>query len=35
MKTKKLLLLGMIATLTVTTMNAQPKLRADNIDEIL
>ena len=35
MTTKKLLLLGCIATLTVTTMNAQPKLRADNIDEVL
>ena len=35
MITKKLLLLGLIATLTITTMNAQPKLRADNIDEVL
>ena len=32
---KKLLLLGFIATLTAMTMNAQPQLRADNIDEIL
>ena len=32
---QKLLLLGFIASLTVTTMNAQPKLRADNIDELL
>ncbi|MBQ9232158.1 MAG: glycoside hydrolase family 3 C-terminal domain-containing protein [Prevotella sp.] len=35
MITKKLLLLGLIASLTTTTMNAQPKLRADNIDEVL
>lgn len=35
MKTKRLLLLGMIASLTTTTMTAQPKLRADNIDEVL
>ena len=32
---KKLLLLGFIATQTAMTMNAQPQLRADNIDEIL
>ena len=32
---KKLLLLGFVAVLTTTTMNAQPKLRADNIDEVL
>ena len=32
--TKKLLL-GLIALLTATTMSAQPKLRADNIDEVL
>ncbi len=32
---KKLLLLGFVASLTVTTMNAQPQLRADNIDEVL
>ena len=35
MKTKQLLLLGCIAALTAMTMNAQPKLRADNIDEVL
>ena len=35
MRTKRLLLLGMIASLTTTTMTAQPKLRADNIDEVL
>ncbi len=35
MRTRKLLLLGMIASLTTTTMTAQPKLRADNIDEVL
>ncbi len=34
MKAKRLVLLGMIAV-TVTTMSAQPKLRADNIDEVL
>ena len=32
---KRLLLLGFVAALTATTMNAQPKLRADNIDEVL
>ena len=32
---KKLRLLGFVAVLTTTTMNAQPKLRADNIDEVL
>jgi beta-glucosidase len=32
--TKKLLL-GLTALLTATTMSAQPKLRADNIDEVL
>jgi beta-glucosidase len=32
---KKLLILGFVAVLTTTTMNAQPKLRADNIDEVL
>ena len=32
---KKILLLGFTAVLTATTMNAQPQLRADNIDEIL
>ncbi len=32
--TKKFLL-GLIALLTATTMSAQPKLRADNIDEVL
>ena len=35
MKATKLLLLGCMAALTATTMNAQPKLRADNIDEVL
>jgi len=35
MRTKKLFILGMIASLTTTTMTAQPKLRADNIDEVL
>ena len=35
MRTKKLFILGMIASLTATTMTAQPKLRADNIDEVL
>ena len=32
---KKLIVFGLIASLTVTTMSAQPKLRADNIDEVL
>ena len=32
---KTILLVGFLATLTVTTMNAQPQLRADNIDEVL
>ena len=32
---KKILLLGFTAVLTATTMNAQPQLRTDNIDEIL
>lgn len=32
---KIILLLGFTAVLTATTMNAQPQLRADNIDEIL
>ena len=35
MRTKRLFILGMIASLTATTMSAQPKLRADNIDEVL
>ena len=35
MKATKLLLLGCMAALTAMTMNAQPKLRADNIDEVL
>ena len=35
MKTRRVLLLGMTAFLTVTTMDAQPQLRADNIDEVL
>lgn len=35
MKAKRLFLLGCIAALTAMTMNAQPKLRADNIDEVL
>ena len=35
MKAKRFLLLGVIASLTATTMTAQPKLRADNIDEVL
>ena len=35
MKTKKLFVIGLfIATCTMTT-NAQPKLSADNIDEVL
>ena len=32
---KKITTLGIAATLCVTPMNAQPQLRADNIDEIL
>ena len=32
---KKLIVFGLMASLTVTTMSAQPKLRADNIDEVL
>ena len=35
MKTKRFILIGMIATMTMTTANAQPKLRADNIDEVI
>ena len=35
MKTRRLFILGMIASLTATTMTAQPKLKADNIDEVL
>ncbi|MBO5580387.1 MAG: glycoside hydrolase family 3 C-terminal domain-containing protein [Prevotella sp.] len=35
MRTKRLFILGMIASLTAITMSAQPKLRADNIDEVL
>ena len=35
MKTKKLFLIGMIASMTMTTVNAQPQLRADNIDEVI
>lgn len=36
MKTKRLIMLGLTALLTATTMTAQsPKLRADNIDEVL
>lgn len=35
MITRKPLLLGVIASLTAMTMTAQPKLRADNIDEVL
>ena len=35
MRTKRLFILGMIASLTATTMTAQPKLKADNIDEVL
>ncbi len=35
MKAKRLLLLGVMAGITVTTMNAQPQLRADNIDEVM
>ena len=35
MRTKRLFILGMIASLTTTTMTAQPKLRADNINEVL
>jgi len=35
MKTKRIVLLGMVACLTATTMTAQTKLRADNIDEVL
>ena len=32
---KKLLFTGLLAILTATTMTAQPKLQADNIDEVL
>ena len=32
---KKLLFTGLLAILTATTMNAQPQLRADHIDEVL
>jgi len=32
---KKLFITGLAAMLTMTTMTAQPKLRADNIDEVL
>ena len=32
---KKVLITGLMALLTTTTMTAQPKLRADNIDEVL
>ncbi|MBR4919829.1 MAG: glycoside hydrolase family 3 C-terminal domain-containing protein [Prevotella sp.] len=35
MKAKRLLLLGVMAGITVMTMNAQPQLRADNIDEVI
>ena len=35
MRVKRLLLLGLMTSLTTTTMTAQPKLRADNIDEVL
>ncbi len=35
MRTGKVLLFGMIASMIMTTANAQPKLRADNIDEVL
>ncbi|MBR1687392.1 MAG: glycoside hydrolase family 3 C-terminal domain-containing protein [Prevotella sp.] len=35
MKTKKLLMATVLAAMTATSMNAQPKLRADNIDEVL
>lgn len=35
MRIKRLLLLGLMTSLTTTTMTAQPKLRADNIDEVL
>jgi hypothetical protein len=35
MMKKKITTLGIAATLCVTPMNAQPQLRADNIDEIL
>ena len=35
MKTKRFILIGMIATMTMTTVNAQPQLRADNIDEVI
>ena len=35
MKAKRLFLIGMIACMTMTTVNAQPQLRADNIDEVI
>ena len=35
MRTGKVLLFGMIASMTMTTANAQPQLRADNIDEVI
>ena len=35
MKAKRLFLIGMIASMTMTTANAQPQLRADNIDEVI
>ena len=35
MRTRKVLLFGMIASMTMTTANAQPQLRADNIDEVI
>ena len=35
MSSKKLFLIGMIASMTMTTVNAQPQLRTDNIDEVI
>ena len=35
MKTKRFMLTGLVAMLTMTTMNGQTKLRADNIDEVM
>ena len=35
MKTKRLMLTGLVAMLTMTTMNGQTKLKADNIDEVM
>ena len=35
MKTKRFMLTGLVAMLTMTTMNGQTKLKADNIDEVM